>query len=69
MLMARGLPHSHECISALNRPFRFFQMLGEVGHKRRAARADSGGITRMGLVLAEDISIGIPDVDFPELGE
>ena len=46
---------------------RLVQMLLQIRHKRGAAGADGRGVGGTGLMLAEDIAIGVADVDFPEL--
>ena len=61
--------HFHRSIrpSFLDKTFRFFQMLVQVGHEWRAACAHGGRIARMGLMLAKDVPVGIVDVDLPKL--
>ena len=49
--------------------FRFVKMLLQVGHEGGAAGADCCGIGRTGLMLAMDVTVGVADVDFSELGQ
>lgn len=44
-------------------------MFLEVGHERRSACPDAGGIARVGLMLPVNITVGIADVDVAELRE
>ena len=44
-------------------------MFLEIGHERRSACADGGGIARVGLMLPVDVTVGIADVDVAELCE
>ena len=68
-LHVAGQVHFHRSVrpSFPDKTFRFFQMLVQVGHEWRAARAHGGRIARMGLMLAEDVPVGIVDVDLPKL--
>ena len=53
----------------LNNWLGFVQVLGQIGHEGRTARTDGGGITRMRLVLEENIALGVADMNFSELPE
>lgn len=46
---------------------RLVQVFLEIDHEGRAARPYCAGIAGMDLVLAMDITIGIPDMDFTKL--
>lgn len=56
-------------VSGLDRNslFGFVQMLLEIGHEGRATGAYGRWIGRTGLMLAMDVTIGVADMDFPEL--
>lgn len=41
----------------------------QVGHEWRAAGTDCCGVGLTGLMLAEDVAVGVADMDFSELGQ
>ena len=55
--------------SVLTQALGLFKVLIQVGHERRAAGANGGGIARMGLMLSKNVPLSVPDVNLPELRE
>src|ERR1044072_7363105 len=44
-------------------------MFLEIRHEGCAARSHSGGVARMGLMLAMNVTVGVADVNLAKLGE
>lgn len=71
MLITRAVHFSIKPVSGLglNSLSRFVQVLLEVGHERSASSAHGRGVGCAGLVLAEDVAVGVADMDLAELGQ
>ncbi len=48
---------------------RFVQVFLQIGHEGSPAGPDGGGVARVGLMLAVNVTVGIADMDLAELRE
>lgn len=52
-----------------NRLLRFIKVFLQVGHEGGATCTYASGIARMGLMLAMNVAVGVPDVNLAKLDE